>query len=440
MGLVGGSLLFGVGDEWWLGPAVYGAASGSRGGLFVGGVQLLRRWSLGERWWLHTSAYAGGGGGASAPVGGGLMLRPEIGVLRDLGPMSAGLTWSQVRFPSGDIRSSQVGVLLNWNGEFRHLDLSAAPDAATPAVGRTGLGFDRLAGTATRYQLRGTTPRNIGLVGARAERLDAGWRWGLESAAAAQGDAAGYMEILASLGRDWSLGSNARTAPSVGVRAAAGLGGGGAVPTGGGTMAKLAAGLAWPLGNGLTIGAELGTVRALDADLRARTAQVWLAMDLEPDRDVTTGSNAVTRTEWSASVQHFVHADRVDGSRRALQTIGLKLNRFVNQHVYLSAQAHSAFAGGAGAYSVGLVGAGLATAADAGAWQFGAEALVGAAGGGGVVTGGGAIAQTLAWAGWRVQPAMQWRIGVGAVRSARGNLSTPLLELTWSRAFGLSGV
>jgi len=48
--------------------------------------------------------------------------------------------------------------------------------------------------------------------------------------------------------------------------------------------------------------------------------------------------------------------------------------------------------------------------------------------------------QALAWAGWRVRPATQWRFGVGAVRSISGSLASPLLELTWSHAFGLSGV
>ena len=117
--------------------------------------------------------------------------------------------------------------------------------------------------------------------------------------------------------------------------------------------------------------------------------------------------------------------------------MGLKLNRYVSPSLYLSAQAHSAFAGGAGAYSVGLVGAGLATARSTGSWQFGAEALIGAAGGGGVVTGGGAIVQTLAWAGWRTGPDAQWRLGLGGVRSTSGDLSSPMAELTWSHAFAL---
>lgn len=435
MGLVGGSVLFGVGSQWFLGPAVYGSATGSRGGLFVGGVQVLRRWSVGDRWWLNASAYAGGGGGAAAPVGGGLMLRPEVALLRDLGPYSVGISLSHVRFPTGDIGSSQLGLLWAWDGDFRAFDADR-PAAARAAGGkRSGLGFDLLAGTVTRYRLNGTPRRYVGLVGARLERADGPWRWGLESSAAARGDAAGYMEILATFGRDWPLDAELPTGPRLGVRTAIGLGGGGAIPTDGGALGKIAAGIAWPLGGGLTVGAEAGWLRALDSPLRGRITQLWLALDLEPARGAPSGGP--TRTEWSASLQHLARVDRVDGTRHDLQTIGLKLDRYLGPSFYLSAQAHSAFAGGAGAYSIGLVGAGLSTLPGSGRWQFGAEALVGAAGGGGVVTGGGAIVQALAWAGWRTGPYAQWRLGLGGVRSTSGELSSPLAELTWSHAFAL---
>jgi hypothetical protein len=76
MGLVGGSLLLEAAPGWWAGPAVYGAASGRRAGLFVGGVEVQRRWQLGARLQAAAGLYAGGGGGGAAPVGDGLMLRP----------------------------------------------------------------------------------------------------------------------------------------------------------------------------------------------------------------------------------------------------------------------------------------------------------------------------------------------------------------------------
>ena len=137
------------------------------------------------------------------------------------------------------------------------------------------------------------------------------------------------------------------------------------------------------------------------------------------------------------TLQRQTRAQRNNGPTRALDTIGMKLNRFVSDHVYLSAQAHSAFAGGAGAYSIGLIGAGVATR-QAGSLRFGSELLVGAAGGAGVASGGGAIAQALAWAGWPVARDAELRFGLGAVKALRGGeLRSPVVELTWTRAFGL---
>jgi hypothetical protein len=434
LGLVGGSLLFEVTDHWWTGPAVYGAASGQRGGLFVGGLELQRRWPLADRLQLLTGVFVGGGGGGAAPVGGGLMVRPALTLLRDFDGVQVGVSASQVRFPSGDIRSSQLGVLLGWDGRYRYVDAAFA-GRRVDASERSGLGFDQWMGTFGEYRLADGSGRSVGLLGARAERRDAssGWHWGIEAAAAASGGAAGYMELLGSGGWDYALLPTVR----LGARGALGLGGGGGLPNGGGTLAKASATAAWRFAPGWQIGVEGGTVDGLHGKPRAHSVQLWLANDLEP---LHGGAGEVTRFEWAASLQHVLHARRQDGSRGALDTLGIKLNRQIGEIVYFSAQAHSAYAGGAGAYSVGLVGAGLATPPSAGHWQLGAELLAGAAGGGGVATGGGGIAQLLAWAGWPTGANSQLRLGAGRVRSLRdGGLSSPLIELSWSQAFGLSG-
>ena len=170
----------------------------------------------------------------------------------------------------------------------------------------------------------------------------------------------------------------------------------------------------------------------------ARSAQWWIAADIDDPRP--GAQREITRFEWVADLQHVLHAQRNDGSRGSLDTVGIKLNRQLADNVYLTAQAHSAYAGGAGAYSIGLVGAGLSTTPSAHPWQLGAEVLAGAAGGGGVDTRGGAIVQTLAWAGWPVAKDGQLRLGLGGVRAVRGGgLSSPLIEVSWSQAFGLSG-
>lgn len=435
MGLAGTTVLFRLGEGWWAGPAFYGAASGQRGGLFVGGAELRRQWRLPADWELGTGLYAGGGGGAAAPVGGGLMLRAAASLTRPVGPLRAGFSLSHVRFPSGDIASSQLGVLLSWERPFRSFD-AAASGQAPSAAGSTGLGFQRIAGTVGRYALRAGDSRRVGIVGARAEwpASPGGWFTGIEAAAAASGGAAGYMEVLGAAG--WRYAPPAWPTVTLEARGALGLGGGGAMPTEGGPIAKWSVGVGLDLGRGWRTGIDEGAISGIGSPLRARTTHLWLAMELEPVAGAPPG--AVERHEWSASVQRVSRAQRSNGPTAPLDTVGVKLNRFVGAHTYFSGQAHSAFAGGAGAYSIGLIGVGWASLP--GGMRFGAELLAGAAGGGGVASGGGAIGQAVAWTSIGVTPDSEIRLGLGAVRSLRGgDLRSTVLELAWTRAFGLGG-
>ncbi|RZI84117.1 MAG: hypothetical protein EOP38_10325, partial [Rubrivivax sp.] len=47
MGMLGGTYLMAMTPNWLAGPAVYGAATGHRGGFFVGGAELAYRLPLG---------------------------------------------------------------------------------------------------------------------------------------------------------------------------------------------------------------------------------------------------------------------------------------------------------------------------------------------------------------------------------------------------------
>ena len=381
--------------------------------------------------------FAGGGGGAAAPVGGGLMLRAAATLTHEIGPLRGGLSWSHVRFPSGEISSSQLGLVLSWERPFRYFD---AQDAGQPqpASGPTGLGFQRIAGTVGAYQLRGSDTRRVGLVGGRAEwqPTPSGVFTGIEAAAAASGGAAGYMEILGDVGWRWT--PMPATLPiAIEARGALGLGGGGGMPTEGGAIGKVAIGASVDWGRGWRSGIEVGEVRGLGSTLRAHTGQVWLAMDLEPPpthpaaarsaatngrrRCSTTCTRNATTARWPRSTRS---ASSSIVSSTIMSTSALR--RTAPMPV---AQAP---------YSMGLIGAGLATAPGS-MFRFGAELLLGAAGGGGVATGSGAIVQSMAWAGWSVTPESQIRLGVGAVKALRGDLRSGVLEISWTRALGLGG-
>jgi hypothetical protein len=427
---------------------------------------LQRRWKLGGGYGLNAGIFAGGGGGAAAPVGDGLMIRPALTLTRDLGGgKQAGVSLSTLRFAGSPIHSTQIGVNLAWDGDFRAMDASrtGGPIAVARA---SGLGLDRLAATAGFVKLIGNKPMRYGLIGARAEQFDGPWRVGIEAAAAAQGGAAGYMEILPTVAYELPLHPQLLPNIHAGFRAALGLGGGGAVPTGGGVIGKVGTLLHWRGEQGWTAGVAVDLIAGTSSSFRGFGGQVWVAMPLEPRRQgwQLSTPGTVTRYEWIPTVQSELRAARKTGTAStAVTTIGLKLNRWFGDHLYATGQAHSAFAGGAGAYSIGLVGGGVATSARDRRWQAGAEVLVGAAGGGGISTAGGAIVQGLAWLGWspripdalalpRRKPAEgaaepadepthgQWRIGAGAMRSVNGGLRSPVVELSWRKAFGLNGI
>ena len=438
MGLAGASLLFEASPGWWVGPAVYGAASGERAGLFVGGVELQRRARLSQRLVGVVGVYAGGGGGGAAPVGDGLLVRPAASLLWDFGGWQAGLSLSGARFAGTDMGGTQLAVVLGWDGSYRHTDPAWASRPIPDARG-SGLGFQQGQVSLVSWQLQDGSGRRVGLASARLVRPlgPSGWDAGFEMGAAATGGAAGYMEILG------SLGASVQPWPGLqaGVRAALGLGGGGALATGGGGLAKVSAHVAGSLLPNWTLGAEAGLVRGAGAMPRARSLQLWIGRELQPlaGGGASLAPGTVAALEWTAGVQRMQRAARRDGRRGPVDLVTGKLDRSLGPSLYLSAQAHSAFGGDAGAFSTGLLGLGWATPAAGRAWRVGAEVLAGAAGGAGLDTGGGAIGQALAWASLAVGPRSHLRAGYGRVRALQSGagLDSPLLELSLSHRFGL---
>lgn len=435
MGLVGGSLLFETAEGWWFGPSVYGSASGERAGLFVGGVEVERRWRLGSGWQAVGGLYVGGGGGAAAPVGGGLMLRPAVSLLRDFGPWRAGFCLSDTRFPNGHIRRSPWGLVVAWDGHYRHAPAEAIGQPLSD-MRATGLGFDQVQGLASAYPLKDDSGRRVGLAGARLIKRSGPWGFSIESSAAARGGAAGYMEILGGLSAHQPVAAGLE----VGARASLGLGGGGAVASGGGGLTKLSAFVAWEPQPGWQLGLAAGPVRGAGGAPKAQAVQAWLGMDLQPHTGKSAGdvSGRVAGYEWAMGLQQLRHAQRQEGPSASIELIMGKLERHLDGGLYLSAQAGSALAGGAGAFSAGLLGVGLATPLPGPTWRVGAEILAGAAGGGGVKTGGGAVVAALAWSGYSVSPTSQLRFGLGVARAiTAGALSTPVAEVSFSHRFGL---
>ena len=386
--------------------------------------------------------YAGGGGGGSAPVGGGLMLRPHADLWWDFGPYRAGVSLSQVRFANGDIDSRQLGLVWSLNTDFRFVPRQRLGEPLDQG-GRSGMGFDRLQAVFGAYKPRAGASRlsggplssRIGFVGTRLERsMGDNLYWGVEAAGAASGGVAGYAEYLGTLGTETTVWSNVLT---LGARAALGMGGGGDVDVGGGLLAKAGVYGTVRLTRELGFSLEGGYTVAPQGTFKAWHAAASLAWILDDPTDLTAPARTA-RTEWVGGVERYA-ALRRDGSTRTLQAVTLKANRFVASHVYLTGQAHSGYGGGAGGYTVGLFGVGVQTP-SLGRFHAGAEALIGAAGGGGVQSQGGAITQPNAYVGVDIGRSLSLRVGAGRIQSLRhGGLRANVLDVGLAFTFGVPG-
>jgi hypothetical protein len=440
MGLVGLSYLVQPSEGLCLGPAVYGAASGQRGGFFTIGAEAALCTRIYGPLNVVAGLYVGGGGGAAAPQGGGLMLRPHVDLLWDFGPLRAGVSWSKVYFPNGDIDSDQVGLIVDMPLRFGYGGTGSGSLGGWSRQ-RGGMGFDRVLAVVGVYAPRGDTPgisgrplpSNIGFVGARAEmQVWPSLTLGLETNGAASGGVDGYAEILGTLGTGIALGDGGLR---LGGRVALGMGGGGDIDTGGGLLTKAALDFSLPLSRDLRLGMEAGWVYAPQGDFSAPFGSLALHWALDPLPGVAP---VPVRQEWSAGVEMFFDAARKSGGERDLQSVAFKYTRFVGEHLYLSGQVQSAYQGGAGGFTVGLFGIGGQWRSGSG-WLAGAEFLAGAAGGGGVDTGSGAVIKPMAYAGWELTRATSLRLGAGWINAPNGELSSAVLDLALVFAFDVPG-
>ena len=206
LGLIGfsGTASFG---PWYLGPGLYGAARGQRGGFFTFGQEGGGRGrpfpSLPLE--LEGGVFVGGGGGASAPQGGGLMLRPHLGAAFVLGAARLGLELSRVTFPNGGIDSTQVALTLAFTSQGLWMPEAASRQSFEGPVrwGERSLEPEliRVEATSASRTRTGTSQAPLTLAGLTSARdLGGPWFSYLAADGAAGGSSAGYAQALGGLG------------------------------------------------------------------------------------------------------------------------------------------------------------------------------------------------------------------------------------------------
>lgn len=439
MGLAGVHYLVNVHPDWYVGASGFGAVHGERGGFFTGGFTLGTGRRFASRWMVDGGFFVGGGGGGSAPQGSGLMLRPHLSVSRDIGGVMLGAGISHVRFPDGDIDSTQAHLTLGISFDIHY---ARASDAGKTVHARdlAGLRLKRSEWSATVGEYRPSdksrttagdsmdaTLRRVGFEYRRL--LDGGRYFFVETAGAMGGESDGFAELLAGVGYRFPLANRLVLTGSVAVGGA----GGGLVDTGGGAVGKLRVGLDYELAPALKLSLEGGWIESggsfggtlYNLGIGYRLGDVGSGRHGE---DARTTSVHLAKWRLAGVVHSNLDAARKDGNGRDLSLVGLKLEKFLSPSVYLTGQAHGAFAGGAGGYAAGLIGAGweMPLRAD-GRLSFNAELSVGAAGGGSVDVGAGAVLQPQVGLGWRLDRQFAARLEAGRIVAPDGKLDSTLV-------------
>ncbi len=441
MGLAGAHYLVNLHPDWYVGVSSFGALQGERGGFFTGGFTLGTGRRFARKWTADAGLFVGGGGGGAAPQGGGLMVRSHLDISRDVGNVALGAGVSYVTFPNGGIDSTQLNLSLGIPFEVYY---GQARDAGKTVASGDLFGLDvrhsewlvtageyRPADKAstTAGEAMTTSLRRVGFE--YRQHLDAQRYFFVETAGATAGQSDGYAELLAGVGYRVALLSPRL---HLGASLAAGGAGGGQVDTGGGLVGKARVGLDYDLTSALKLGLEGGRIDS-SGSFSANFYSLNLGYRLGEIGSGTKGlawqaGTGARLAKWRfLGVQQTVlDAARKDGSNQTLSLIGLKLEKFLTDAVYLTGQAHGAYTGDAGGYAVGLVGAGWEIPLrEDGRLSFNVEFAAGAAGGGGVDVGGGAIVQPQLGLTWRLNHQFAARLEAGRVKALEGELDSNVI-------------
>jgi len=439
----------------WLygGITLYGAASGRRGGFFTGGYTLGVERQLTDKWKLDDVGYVGAGGGGAAAQGGGLMIRPHIGLKYDLRWSILGLNYTYVDFPNGDISSEAIALSLDI--PFNSSSLNLEDDGLTVAdyFGADWSNVSRhrshLAARVRAYSpVRGSKTTSgrllndsLGLVGVEYSYfLDKNWFTTFETAGAVSGGVGGYAELLAGLGYRFSLTKDDRLAllPALTIGGA----GGGAVETGGGFVARANLGLEYRLSPDLSLIMDGGYLTAPDGKFDTSYFGFNLAYVMEPfaqDQKGTplTETDLIQTTKWRFRPAHqwYFDAQRKGGSSLDMNLLGGKIDWMGGDFWYLTGQGLSAYLGEAGGYSEGHWGVGVLGPRWKNFQLYG-EMLIGAGGGGGVDSASALLYKPSVGLEYNLNKDLSLQTGIGKVISKEGKLDANTFDASLVWHFG----
>lgn len=454
LGLLGTSYLYDF-DSVYLGLGVYSAVSGRRGGFFTGGIEGGYRYNLAHNLSLDAGIFAGGGGGGSAPQGGGLMLRPHIGLLYSIYGYKLGLGYSKVKFPNGDIDSEQVFLQLSMPFEAIHkknidspMILDDIKNFMKSSGKNMGWSDSYFAVTIQRYMIPSDVKNTSGNIVKKDMSL-IGFEYGydlssnffafVQAAGAAGGGTDGYAEVLGGVGYKKPLGKHFGAY----TRVSLGASGGGQVDTGGGIIHKESIGIYAKLNKKFSLGIEAGHIGAINGDFKATTLKFnfnysLISLNVGKNLQSLESYQSFGDYEWNFELSNQYYMSdkniRKNSNNSSLSLMGFKIDKYLDKRFYVSGQALGAYSGQSGGYAVGLVGLGVRVPMGTKMNLF-AQMSAGVAGGGGVDTGNGMIYQPMIGIEYKISSSFGIQTSFGKVEAIDGNLDTMTIDVGFSYKF-----
>jgi hypothetical protein len=429
-GLNGMSLLYSFDQGFYGGASIYSAALGSGGGFFVGGWEVGKHTPITDTLFWDASVFVGGGGGASQVNGDGLMLRPQIHAGYDFGDYRLGAGASWVSVSGSDISTPSFALTLT-----RPLNLELIGGHPTSGYSLDGgVKVSTLTPIMRSYfpvnsQKRGGSDlQTMHLIGAEfsfdSEKHSEVF---IQANGVMAGDAEGYA--------DWILGKRYfwDVAPlKFFVDFGAGIGGGGAVDTGGGLIAAANAGVQVHAFKNLDLEFGLGALTSFNGDFLALTPSARVALSFGSGTNIAEKPNTVRWQAGTGLTQLIISEDfRKPGaaSNEAPSLIYVDIDVFVLKNLYFTGQAYTAVVGDAGGFQIGMFGLGYRYPV-AERISLSGEILLGAAGGSGVDTRGGLLGGYKVELDYHLSDAMSLTLGLGHIQTLQaGGMHPETLSL-----------
>jgi len=438
MGLAGLGILFDFNAYWYGGVGLYGAVNGKRGGFFTVGAESGFRYAPIEDFQLKSGLFLGAGGGGSAPQGGGLMLRPYVEGNYCNKDFTFGLGVSHVSFPNGDIKSTQlyVSIEVPTNGNYlkgHHFSSNILSGFGSGLLGTTEMKvsffMEHYVPSSDSLNTDGNIKtESFTLAGVEFDSFMNEYMYTfIQMAGAGGGQSDGYMEVFGGLGYRYQLG----TLPLYfDAQGAIGASGGGKVDTGGGLVYKAQAGLDAKLTDHLTLGIKGGIIDAYNGTFKATTYSATIGYETTIIDHIPSHSNEylVQPNTWTFRMIHKSHLDsdklfKDSDKNKQIDLLGFAIDRYLDEHYYLTGQTFWAYKGDAGGYAEGIVGVGYHSDSY-GRLSLYTEALGGVGGGGGINIGGGFFGSLGGGIIYNLDSTWEGHLGGTYVRSKNGAFST----------------